>query len=113
MLLKFSKTGEFLLQVGGRDVSKGNTDTESVHTATDIATYQGEIFVSDGYGNRRVVVFDAETGAFKRMWGAFGNEPLDEPPPEDLQRMEPGESGSPTRPAASFPVSRWKHRAPR
>ena len=94
MLLKFSKTGEFLLQIGGRDISKGNTDTESVHTATDIAAFQGEIFVSDGYGNRRVIVFDAETGAFKRMWGAFGNEPLDEPPPEDLQRMEPGETGT-------------------
>ena len=40
-----------------------------------------ELFVADGYGNRRVVVFDADTGAFKRMWGAFGNEPLDKVPP--------------------------------
>ena len=31
----------------------------------------------DGYGNRRVIVFDADTGAFKRLWGAFGNEPID------------------------------------
>ena len=36
-----------------------------------------EIFVADGYGNRRVIVFDAGTGAFKRMWGAFGNIPAD------------------------------------
>ena len=69
MLLKFTKTGGFLLQIGGRDVSKGNADTESVHTATDVATYQGEIFVSDGYGNRRVIVFDADTGAYKRYVG--------------------------------------------
>ena len=36
-----------------------------------------ELFVADGYGNQRIIVFDADTGAFKRMWGAFGNEPLD------------------------------------
>ena len=38
-----------------------------------------EVFVSDGYINRRVIVFDANTGAFRRMWGAFGNIPLDSP----------------------------------
>ena len=42
-----------------------------------------EVFVADGYGNRRVIVLDADTGAFKRMWGAFGNEPLDSPPETD------------------------------
>ena len=34
-----------------------------------------ELFVADGYGNHRVIVFDADTGAFKRMWGAFGKPP--------------------------------------
>ena len=38
-----------------------------------------ELFVADGYGNRRVVVFDAASGAFKRLWGAFGREPADDP----------------------------------
>ena len=37
-----------------------------------------EVFVADGYGNHRVVVFDADTGAFKRMWGAFGERPMDD-----------------------------------
>ena len=36
------------------------------------------MFLSDGYGNHRVIVFDADTGAFKRMWGAFGNKPEDD-----------------------------------
>ena len=40
-----------------------------------------ELFVADGYGNRRVIVFDADTGAFKRQWGAFGNAPIDVLPP--------------------------------
>ncbi len=35
------------------------------------------MFVADGYGNRRVIVLDAGTGAFKRMWGGVGNEPLE------------------------------------
>ena len=34
----------------------------------------------DGYGNRRVIVFDAETGAYKRHWGAYGNKPDDAAP---------------------------------
>jgi len=39
-----------------------------------------EVFVADGYGNRRVVVYDAETGAYKRHWGAYGNKPDDAAP---------------------------------
>jgi DNA-binding beta-propeller fold protein YncE len=39
-----------------------------------------ELFVADGYGNRRVIVFDADTGRFKRMWGAFGGVPVDDAP---------------------------------
>lgn len=103
MLLKFTRTGEFLMQIGGRDTSRGNADTESVRTATDVAVHQGEVYVSDGYGNRRVIVFDADTGAYKRMWGAFGNEPLDEPPAEDLERMAAGEPGDGPRQFSGVP----------
>ena len=39
-----------------------------------------EVFVADGYGNRRVVVYDSETGAYKRHWGAYGNKPDDGAP---------------------------------
>ena len=79
MVLKFTNKGKFLLEIGGYNKSNGNTDTKSVHQATDIQVYPktNEVFVSDGYGNRRVIVFDANTGAFKRMWGAFGNVPTD------------------------------------
>jgi hypothetical protein len=37
-----------------------------------------ELFVADGYGNKRVIVFDAATGAYKRHWGAYGKPPSDE-----------------------------------
>ena len=57
--------------------STGNLDTENVHQATDVFVDTGakEVYVADGYGNNRVIVFDSETGRFKRMWGAFGNPP--------------------------------------
>ena len=64
------------------DRSKGNADTKNVHQPADVFVWPktNEAFVADGYGNRRVIVFDADTGAFKRMWGAFGNAPIDVPP---------------------------------
>jgi DNA-binding beta-propeller fold protein YncE len=81
MLVKFTNTGKFLLQIGGPDKSGGNADTASVNKPADAFVYQktNELFVADGYGNRRVIVFDADTGAFRRMWGAFGNAPVDAP----------------------------------
>jgi hypothetical protein len=79
MLLKFTNKGKFLFQLGGYDKSGGNADTKTVKRAADAFVYQktNEVFVADGYGNRRVIVFDAATGTFKRQWGAFGNVPLD------------------------------------
>ncbi len=103
-ILKFTKSGKFVLQIGKRGQSKGNSDTRNVHRAADVVVYPktNEVFVADGYGNRRVIVFDADTGAFKRMWGAYGNVPTDPPAraggpggraggaapvPEDLQQF--------------------------
>jgi DNA-binding beta-propeller fold protein YncE len=79
-LLKFTPEGKFLLQIGHSNQSKGNADTQNVHRAADFQVYPptNELFVADGYGNHRVVVFDADTGAFKRMWGAYGNKPADD-----------------------------------
>jgi DNA-binding beta-propeller fold protein YncE len=83
MLLKFTNKGKFIKQIGRRDQSTGNKDTVNLKRPADIFVYRktNEAFVADGYGNRRLIVLDADTGAFKRMWGAFGNTPLDPPPP--------------------------------
>jgi NHL repeat len=82
MLLKFTTQGKFLKQFGAKGQSQGNLDRTNVNRSADVFVYQktNEAFVADGYGNRRVIVLDAETGAFKRMWGAFGNAPDREPP---------------------------------
>jgi hypothetical protein len=83
MLLKFTKAGKFLQQIGGRDVSAGNKDTKNPHQTAEVFVYEktNEVFLADGYGNRRVWVIDADTMAHKRMWGAFGNTPIDVPAP--------------------------------
>ena len=77
MIMKFTMDGERVLEIGRRGQSTGNLDTENVRQATDVFvdTEANEIYVADGYGNNRVVVFDSDTGSFKRMWGAFGNPP--------------------------------------
>ena len=76
-ILKFTKAGKFVMQIGRAGQSKGNADTQNLNQPADTFVYAktNELFVADGYGNRRVIVFDADTGRFKRMWGAFGNVP--------------------------------------
>ena len=76
-ILKFTQDGEFILQIGGAGQNTGSSDTLNVNRAADISLYpqSNELFVADGYGNRRVIVFDADTGIFKRQWGAFGEGP--------------------------------------
>ena len=79
-LLKFTQDGKFVMQIGHSNQSKGNADTQNLHRPADEWVYPetNELFVADGYGNHRVAVFDADTGKFKRMWGAFGNKPVDD-----------------------------------
>jgi DNA-binding beta-propeller fold protein YncE len=76
-LLKFTQDGRFVMQIGRSNQSKGDADTRNLHRAADawVHAQSNEIFVADGYGNHRVAVFDADSGAFKRMWGAFGKAP--------------------------------------
>ncbi len=77
MIMKFTMTGELVMQIGRSGASTGNLDTANVHQATDVFvdTRAKEVYAADGYGNKRVIVFDSDTGKFKRMWGAFGNPP--------------------------------------
>ena len=73
-ILKFAPDGRFLQQIGKAASTGGSNSTTQLgrpaHMVTDDAA--GELYVADGYGNRRVIVFDARTGAYKRHWGAYG-----------------------------------------
>jgi DNA-binding beta-propeller fold protein YncE len=82
-VLKFTKAGKFLMQIGHPGQSKGSTDKANFNQPTKAFVYPktNEVFISDGYVNRRVIVLDADTGDFKRLWGAYGK------PPDDSARQ--------------------------
>jgi hypothetical protein len=78
-LLKFTKDGKFLMQVGGSGKNAGSNDLENFGRVAKIWVdpQTNETYVADGYLNKRVAVLDADTGKMKRFWGAYGNKPDD------------------------------------
>jgi DNA-binding beta-propeller fold protein YncE len=78
-ILKFTRDGKFLMQIGRKGRGQGSNDTANLGGAAHMIVDHGanELFVADGYVNHRVIVFDAATGSYKRHWGAYGNRPDD------------------------------------
>ncbi len=87
MVLKFTQDGKFLMQIGKARSSKGSNDIANLRlpAKTFVDKEANELYVADGYGNHRVIVFDADTGKYKRHWGAYGKKPDD----VDLGRYDP------------------------
>jgi DNA-binding beta-propeller fold protein YncE len=83
MVLKFTQGGRFLMQIGKPNQGQGSNDLENLRlpAKTLVDPKTNELYVADGYANRRVIVFDADTGAYKRHWGAYGHKPDDTPLP--------------------------------
>jgi DNA-binding beta-propeller fold protein YncE len=98
-ILKFSRAGQFLLQLGRPGQGGGSHDMTNFGRVAKISidTAANEAFVADGYGNKRVAVLDASTGAFKRYWGAYGN------PPDDTN-LGPYDPAAPPAPQFRNPV---------
>jgi len=82
MVLKFTQDGKFLMQIGKPSSSKGSNDINNLRlpAKTFVDPKTNELYVADGYGNHRVIVYDAETGKYKRHWGAYGHKPDDTNP---------------------------------
>jgi DNA-binding beta-propeller fold protein YncE len=78
-VLEFTQDGKLIKQIGKPGASKGSNDMSNFKQAakTFFDKDANEVYVADGYGNRRVVVMDADTGVFKRYWGAYGHKPDD------------------------------------
>jgi DNA-binding beta-propeller fold protein YncE len=87
MVLKFTQDGKFLMQIGKPGATKGSNDVANLRLPAKIFVDKetNEVYVADGYGNHRVIVFDADTGAYKRHWGAYGHKPDD----ANLGRYDP------------------------
>ena len=100
-ILKFTKDGKFLLQVGKKGARRkegagagnqegqvagfvgGSNDQVSFGRVAKIFVdaKENEAYIADGYLNKRVAVIDADSGKMKRFWGAYGNKPDDTPMP--------------------------------
>jgi DNA-binding beta-propeller fold protein YncE len=78
-VLKFTADGKFVKQFGFGYPNGGSNDKWAFGRPAKIFVddASNEVYIADGYGNRRVAVIDAQTGAFKRYWGAYGNRPDD------------------------------------
>jgi DNA-binding beta-propeller fold protein YncE len=93
VLLKFTRDGRFLLQIGVARENGGSNDQQRLGrpAGIEVDTATNEAFVADGYQNRRVIVFNATTGAYLRHWGAYGRVP---PPDAPLPAYQPGQAPS-------------------
>ncbi len=80
-ILKFTRDGQFLMQIGAQGQGQGSNDTANFGQPAeiDVDPETNEVFIADGYGNRRVAVFDGNNGEYLRHWGAYGNVPTDDP----------------------------------
>ena len=78
-VVEFSAAGQFVLEIGHAGKTEGNDSTTGFNRPAAVSLDPGvhEVYVADGLGNRRVVVFDATSGAYKRHWGAYGEKPDD------------------------------------
>jgi hypothetical protein len=84
-VLKFSADGKFLIQIGhpapaAQPADSASHDLLGRPSGIAVDDEAHEVYISDGYMNKRVIVFDSETGAFKRLWGAYSNAPNDADP---------------------------------
>jgi len=74
LTVKFTRTGEVALVIGKFDQIGGSNDTALMGRPSEIWVdpADNEVFVADGYGNRRIIVFDGASGNYLRHWGAYG-----------------------------------------
>lgn len=84
-VMKFTREGKLVMTIGQTDKNAGSNDTTLLGGPSGIWVdpKTNEAFISDGYRNRRVIVFDAATGKYLRHWGAYGEKP------DDTEKFDP------------------------
>ena len=76
VVMNYSAEGKFLRRLGQRDKTGGNDATDQLGNPSDVNHSDGMVLVSDGYVNRRVIGFDAQSNAYKGRWGAYAKPPI-------------------------------------
>jgi hypothetical protein len=85
-ILKFTKDGKFVWQLGragasapsSDDTNGGPNQTPQPYLPADMTVDPASnlLYIADGYGNRRVLIVDAETGKYVGHFGAYGQNPV-------------------------------------
>jgi DNA-binding beta-propeller fold protein YncE len=106
MVLKFTLDGKFVMEIGKSAPRTSDADTSQLAKPADIWVDEAanEVYIADGYGNHRVIVFDATSGAFKRLWGAYGKPPAAGIPVLDPAKPSGYDPKAPPSPNFSNPV---------
>ena len=91
--MKFTRDGKLVMTIGTYDKNAGSNDTTLLGGPAGIWVdpKTNEVFIADGYRNRRVIVFDGATGKYLRHWGAYGE------PPDDTQKPANNPDGPPNK----------------
>ena len=86
-VLKFDMNGNFKMRIGGTPAGPNSNDTQGgingtplLYQAADMVVdpATNRLYIADGYGNRRVLIVDANTGKYIGHFGAYGNNPVDD-----------------------------------
>jgi DNA-binding beta-propeller fold protein YncE len=99
LTIKFTRSGQVVMTIGKYNQTGGSNDPALMGRPSEIWVdpADNEAFIADGYGNRRIIVFDGATGKYLRHWGAYGKAPVDPP------RRESGAPGAGAPGAAGGP----------
>ena len=99
-VLKFTAEGEFVYQIGhaGRDgpdsenIDGGPNGTPQPYLVADMSVdpETNRLYIADGYGNRRILIVDAETGQYVGHFGAYGQNPVDDPEGTEIDPYDSG-----------------------
>ena len=89
-ILKFTADGQFVYQIGAagmdapdsENIDGGPNGTPQPYLVADMSVDPGtnRLYVADGYGNRRILIVDAETGQYIGHFGAYGQNPVVDDP---------------------------------
>ena len=99
-ILKFTADGEFVYQIGhagaegpdSEDINSGPNGTPQPYRVADMSVdpETNRMYIADGYGNRRILIVDAENGQYIGHFGAYGQNPVDDPEGTDIDPYNAG-----------------------
>jgi sugar lactone lactonase YvrE len=97
LTVKFTRTGQVVMVIGKYNQTGGSNETTLMGRPSEIwvDSADNEVFIADGYGNRRIIVFDGASGRYLRHWGAYGKRPEDPPARSGSSGSAAGTPGAP------------------